>query len=601
MAKDTKPRPPRAKRLLVMRAWLLMRMQWRPATTGLALSLLAIGASLYQPWPIQIVVDSILTDKAPPPRWLVRYMSDKSVALLVVCCVLLVVYFIRYALNAWGTMYLVRAGLEMTHDLRCRLYEHMQKLSLLFHERHAVGDSIYRVTWDTYSIQTLFNSGVVPMINALATLIGMIFIMWRFDPLLTLLALAVVPALWLTIKYYGERIGRTSTEYHDSESKVSTVIQETLTAIRTVQAFVREEDERRRFEDDTGRSAVANLRLMREQVMVGFVAGLITAAGTVAIVWVGGERALNDKLSVGELIVFITYVGMLYTPMATLSGLATAVQGALGPFRRVVEILTANPVIRDKPRAKPLTDCRGIVRFEHVSFGYEPGRLVLKDVDFEARPGELIALVGPSGSGKSTLLSLLFRFYDPQKGRVLVDGSDVRDYQYQSLRRQISIVPQEPILFSAKIAENIAYGRPDATRDQIIEAAKQAEAHEFITALPDGYDAQIGERGATLSGGQRQRLALARAFLKNSPILILDEPTAALDAETEAAVLRTLRRLRENRTVFVVAHRLSTIRDATTVMVLQAGQVAERGPHDELLAHHGAYAKLVELQFGPAK
>ncbi len=601
MTKDTKPRPPRAKRLLLTRAWLLMRMQWRGAAAGFALSLLAVGASLYQPWPIQIVVDTILTDKAPPPHWLTPYMSDKSVALLVICGVLLAVYFLRYALNAWGTMYFVRAGLEMTHDLRCRLYEHMQKLSLLFHERHAVGDSIYRVTWDTYSIQTLFNSGVVPMINALATLIGMLIIMWRFDPLLTLLALAVVPALWIVIKYYGERIGQTSVEFHDSESKLSTLIQETLTAIRTVQAFVREEDERRRFEDDTGRSVEANLRLMREQIMVGFIAGLITAAGTVAIIWVGGERALNGHLSVGELIVFITYVGMLYTPMATLSGLATAVQGALAPFRRVVEILTANPVISDKPKARRLTDCRGLVRFEHVSFSYDPGRTVIKDVDFETRPGEMIALVGPSGSGKSTLLSLLLRFYDPQQGRVLVDGVDVRDYQYRSLRREISIVPQEPILFSAKIAENIAYGRPDATRDQIIEAAKQAEAHEFISALPEGYDTPLGERGTTLSGGQRQRLALARAFLKNSPILILDEPTAALDAETEAAVLRTLRRLRENRTVFVVAHRLSTIRDASSVLVLQAGQVAERGTHEELLARHGPYAHLVELQFGPAK
>jgi len=601
MSTETKPSRPRAKRLLLMRAWLLMRMQWPRAAMGFVLSLLAISASLYQPWPIQIVVDSILTDKASPPRWLAPYMSDKSAALLVVCGVLLAVYVLRYTLNAWGTMYLVRAGLEMTHDLRCRLYEHMQKLSLLFHERHAVGDSIYRVTWDTYSIQTLFNSGVVPMVNALAMLIGMLIIMWQFDPLLTLLALAVVPALWLTIKYYGERIGRSSMEYHDTESKLSTVIHETLSAIRTVQAFVREEDERRRFEDDTTRSAAANLRLLREQIMVGFIAGLITGAGTVAIVWIGGERVLSGRLSVGELIVFITYVGMLYQPMATLSGLATAVQGALAPFRRVVEILTANPVIRDKPKARPLTTCRGLVRFERVSFGYDPGRLVLKDIDFEAHPGEMIALVGPSGSGKSTLLSLLFRFYDPQQGRVLVDGADVRDYQYRSLRRQISVVPQEPILFSARIAENIAYGRPDATRDQIVEAAKQAEAHEFITALPQGYDTPLGERGASLSGGQRQRLAIARAFLKNSPILILDEPTAALDAETEAAVLRTLQRLREQRTVFVVAHRLSTIRDATSVIVLQAGQLAERGTHSELLARHGPYARLVELQFGAAK
>jgi ATP-binding cassette subfamily B protein/subfamily B ATP-binding cassette protein MsbA len=400
------------------------------------------------------------------------------------------------------------------------------------------------------------------------------------------------------LRLFNKRIDRISQQYHETESSIYSVAHESLSAIRTVQAFAREDFEQRRFGEGAARSFEINLRLSRLQLFSSFLIGFIVTAGTVAMWWVCAQRVMDGRITVGHIWVVMAYIGMLYGPISSISFLTTTVRGAMARFRRVVEILQTTPQVADRPDAVPFEGGRGEVRFESVSFGYEPGKLVLENVSFEAKPGQLIALVGPSGVGKTTMLSLLLRFYDPLSGRVLVDGRDVREYQYQTLRRHIAIVPQEPVLFSTSVRENIAYGQPNATLEQVQGAALQAEAHEFISAMPQGYDTPAGEHGSRLSGGQRQRLALARAFLKNAPILILDEPTTALDAETEASVLRSLARLRENRTVIVVAHRLSTVRSATEILVLAEGRIAERGTHDALLARGGIYSRLNTIQAG---
>ena len=435
--------------------WPLIMAQRREAGLGLVLSLLAVAAALYLPWPMKVIVDSILTGKAPLPAWL---PAEKAPALAAVCSILLAMHFLRGWLSTWSTTLLVRAGLRMTYDLRCRVYEHLQKLSLVFHEKRPVGDSIYRVTWDTYSIQTLFNNGFIQLVGSGVTLAGIMVIMLRFDVTLTLLALAVAPALGWAIKFYNKRISAVSIDYHDRESKVSSLIQESLSAIRTIQAFAREEDEIQKFGTGAAQSVDANVCMTREQVMSSFVVGLITATGTVAMLWIGGHRVLDGKLSVGELLVFIAYVGMLYGPMSSLSGIAAAVQSAVTPFRRVQELLETAPAIRDLPTARTLNNCHGVVRFDHVTFGYDPSQPVLKDMDFEVQPGQMVALVGASGVGKSTLLSLLLRFYDPQQGRVMVDGLNVCEFQSAELLKEVSQQLNLPETFAARYGENKPLG-----------------------------------------------------------------------------------------------------------------------------------------------
>jgi ATP-binding cassette subfamily B protein/subfamily B ATP-binding cassette protein MsbA len=389
-----------------------------------------------------------------------------------------------------------------------------------------------------------------------------------------------------------------SYKQHEVEGEIYNVVEQTLSSIPVVQAFGREEQGDRRLREVTNKTLKATIDATKVQFRFKVFMGLTTAVGTAAILWIGGIHVLEGQLTVGSILVFISYVGSLYGPLESLMYTSMTINEAAGSGRRVMEILDTEQEVESYPGAPDLSSVQGHIRFENVSFGYETDRLILEDISFETLPGQTVAIVGATGAGKSTLVSLVPRFFDPSKGRITIDGRDIRDVELKSLRSQVGIVLQEPFLFPLTIAENIAYGRPEATRKQIEEAAQAANAHQFIERLSKGYDTIIGERGATLSGGERQRLSIARALLKDAPILILDEPTSALDAQTENLLLEALERLMKGRTTFIIAHRLSTIRKADQIIVLENGRIVEQGTHTELLNNKGLYSSLYQIQFG---
>jgi len=580
---------------------------------GLLVLLASSAIALLQPWPLKLIVDAILGNQEPPvflsnlSMWLsqnVIWPSDTKMGLLLLLCgCVLMIQLLMGTLMVLSTYILVAVGLRMVFRLRCRLFDHLQRLSLAFHDTTAVGDSLYRVTWDTYSVQALFNSGLIPALTASFTLIGIASIMFFLDWLLTIVALAIAIPLVILIQKLDRPMQERTLRAAERESNISTRVQETLSSIRAVQAFGRERAESQRFSDHADASLRARLRLTVLQAWSQAMVGILLAGGTAAVVWVAGQRVLQGMLTVGDVVLLVSYLAMLYQPLQTLALTAATVQGAVAGARRVFSILDATPEVMDKAEALPLpARTSGPIVFDHVSFAYNGGKHVLKDVCLEIAPGQTVALVGPSGAGKTTIANLFMRFYDPKEGRILLNGIDVRSLTLESLRQNMALVLQEPVLFSANIHENIAYGCPEATNERIEAAARAAGAHDFIQALPQGYATQIGERGVALSGGQRQRLSIARAFLKDAPILILDEPTSALDSATEQQVLEALKRLMENRTTLIIAHRLSTVRHADQIVVVQNGKIVEIGTHPELVRLGGQYARLyctqVEIQSG---
>jgi ATP-binding cassette subfamily B protein len=581
---------------------------WRPARretlTGGAILVFSAAVDLLQPWPIKWLVDYVFGQQTAPgwlgsiwPAFATRDIPGGIMAVCVSILTLAVVY--RLGITT-GHFFLVRAGARVVQQLRCHACDHLHRLSLAYHDRTKVGDSLYRVAYDAHAAQTLLNGALVPSATGVLVLVGTVIVMLQINALLTLVTMAVTPLFFLIIRGFAKRIDEQSRHYHEKESALVSTVQESLSSIRAIQAFTLEPETSRRFQLDSERGLQANQTMTRTQLIYSACAGLTVSIGTAAVVWVAGHQVMQGRLSLGDILVFLAYLGMLYQPMNTFSHSASVVQSASAQLRRVFEIIDAVPDIQDRPGAKVPMSVRGAVEFRDVAFHYQASQPVLGGVDLKIEPGQVVALVGRTGAGKTTMASLLLRFYDPTGGAILLDGRDLRDLPLAWLRRQVSIVLQDPILFSATIGDNIAYGRPGATLEQIQDAARRAQADEFIRALPQGYDTMLGERGVNLSGGQRQRLSIARAFLKDAPILILDEPTSALDTHTERALLDCLRELMRGRTTFIIAHRLSTVRHANVIVVLDKGHIVERGGHEELLRHGTHYAQMYRAQWGDA-
>jgi ABC-type multidrug transport system fused ATPase/permease subunit len=560
-------------------------------------TLLGIAFGLLQPWPMKVLVDHVLGHEPMPPAvaTVVQFLpgagSPGGLLAWVVFSSLLV-FAIDNILDVIQTIAWIRVGERMIYDLSRDMFARIQRRSMIFHTRNQVGDSMSRITEDNWCVYTVVDTLLFTPVFTLITLVGMLGLMWRMDPSLTLVSLAVAPFMAGASMAFGKPVRKAAQANREIASQLQSHIQQTLSGIPVVQAFTREEREHRRFQEFTSQA----LRAQRWSTLVGsfsgLTAGLITTVGAGVVLWIGGRNVLHGGLTVGSLLVFLSYLGSLQAQLGALAGIYTTLQGTGASIDRVMEVMEAEPEVKDGPGARPLSMPNGHVRLENVTFGYEPDRTVLEHVSLEARPGEMLALVGKTGAGKSTLVSLIPRFFDPWEGRVTLDGVDVRDLQLKSLREQVAIVLQEPFLLPFTIAENIAYGRPGAPREEIEAAARAANAHAFIERLPQGYDTVIGERGTTLSGGERQRIAIARALLKDAPILILDEPTSALDAETEALLFGALDRLMKGRTTFIIAHRLSTVHRANRIVVIEDGKVVETGTHTDLLATDGAYRRL---------
>lgn len=579
----------------------------RPHRGALSMGLLAIAgesiADILQPWPLKVVLDNVISHKGEH-GWLTNqihaHIGYRAINILIAACVAVLVIALLDAVCTYGEKWVTTTvGQWVTHDLRRALYARVQRLSLSYHDQSKTGDLISRVTDDIDAIQTFIVSGLLSIVVDVATIIGMIGVMFYLSWQMTLVAMTVVPALFAIVYVYTRRVKKYSRAVRKQEGKMISVVQEVLGSIRVVKAFARENYEIQRLEGESLETVEAALKARRLKARLVPLVSIVTGIGTALVLYVGGKSAITTAVAGGgTIVVFLAYIKNMYKPMQDISKIMDSYTKADVGYERIKEVIDVEDEMRDAPDAITAPKFKGDIEFENVNFCYNSERPILSDVNMRVKAGSTVAIVGPTGSGKTTLVNLIPRFYDVTNGAVKIDGIDVRHMKQRSMREQISLVLQDTLLFSGTIWENIAYGRPEADYRQIVQAAEAANAAEFIAKLPDKYNTKVGERGLTLSGGQRQRIAIARAIIRNSPILILDEPSSGLDAASEQLVFEALDRLMENKTSIVIAHRLSTIRKASCIYVLKDGRVVESGTHDELIAHDdGVYRQLHDIQF----
>ncbi len=576
----------------------------RDVARTILLTLGLVVVDTLKPWPTKLVIDSVLAGRPLPygVGWVSALPGGGSGAgLLVWLTSGTILLYLAGWLFRVAQLY-VRTGLgtRMSYDLGADLFDHLQRLSLRFHGSRPAGDLVQRVTKDSGCVRELIINVAIPLLTSFMSLCVMFGFVWTLDPTLSVIVLVAVPTLALVIPYLAQPMTERRFAHSVNEGHLSATAERTLTMLPMVQSFGREPYEDARFRTVTEQSGLTYARMILAEMKFQVGTTSVTAIGTAAVLVIGGRHVLEGRLSVGSLLVLLSYVASLYAPIETLAWLSSGFASAAGQARRVLEIFDVEREVRDAPHART---CRidgtcGHIRIDHVTFGYQPDQPVLRNITLDVRPGETIALVGETGAGKSTLAGLIMRFYDPGLGEITLDGIDLRELKLASLRAQFSIVLQDPFILPLTVADNIAYGRPTATREQVVTAAIAANADRFIHGLPSGYDTVVGERGATLSGGERQRIAIARALLKDAPILILDEPTASLDAGTEFEIMEALKRLMTGRTTFIIAHRFSTVRAADRIIVLEQGRIVEEGGHRELLRRDGVYRRLFNAQTG---